>query len=81
MIAGLLAENVTVERVLELYPQLTAQDVRACQTYTAAQDRRERSTRAPRCRLAGPPRAQPRAQAQMCPFVKQVSRPHAATAG
>ena len=28
MVVGLLAENVTVEGVLALYPQLTAQDVR-----------------------------------------------------
>ena len=40
MVVGLLAENVTVEGVLALYPQLTAQDVRACQAYAAAQDRR-----------------------------------------
>ena len=40
MVVGLLAENVTVEGVLQLYPQLTAQDVRACQAYAAAQDRR-----------------------------------------
>ena len=40
MVVGLLAENVTVEGVLQLYPQLTAQDVRACRAYAAAQDRR-----------------------------------------
>jgi|BarGraIncu00222A_1022003.scaffolds.fasta_scaffold108760_2 uncharacterized protein (DUF433 family) len=40
MVVGLLAENVTVEGVLALYPQLTAQDVRACQAYAAAHDRR-----------------------------------------
>jgi uncharacterized protein (DUF433 family) len=40
MVVGLLAENVTVEGVLQLYPQLTAQDVRACQAYAAAHDRR-----------------------------------------
>ena len=39
-VVGLLAENVTVEGVLQLYPQLTAQDVRACRAYAAAQDRR-----------------------------------------
>ena len=40
MVVGLLAENVTVEGVLQLYPQLTAQDVRDCQAYAAAHDRR-----------------------------------------
>ena len=40
MVVGLLAENVTVDGVLQLYPQLTAQDVRACRAYAAAQDRR-----------------------------------------
>ena len=40
MVVGLLAETVTVEGVLQLYPQLTAQDVRACRAYAAAQDRR-----------------------------------------
>ena len=40
MVVGLLAENVTVEGVLALYPQLTAQDVRACRAYAAAHDRR-----------------------------------------
>jgi uncharacterized protein (DUF433 family) len=40
MVVGLLAENVTVEGVLALYPQLTAQDVRACQAYAAAHDQR-----------------------------------------
>ena len=40
MVVGLLAENVTVEGVLQLYPQLTAQDVRACRAYAAAHDRR-----------------------------------------
>jgi len=39
-VVGLLAENVTVEGVLQLYPQLTAQDVRDCRAYAAAQDRR-----------------------------------------
>ena len=39
-VVGLLAENVTVEGVLVLYPQLTAQDVRACQAYAAAHDQR-----------------------------------------
>ena len=40
MVVGLLGGNVTVEGVLQLYPQLTAQDVRACRAYAAAQDRR-----------------------------------------
>ena len=40
MVVGLLAENVTVEGVLALYPQLTAQDVRACQAYAAAHEQR-----------------------------------------
>ena len=40
MVVGLLAEDVTVEGVLRLDPQLTAQDVRACRAYAAAQDRR-----------------------------------------
>ncbi|HEY4994551.1 MAG TPA: DUF433 domain-containing protein [Nakamurella sp.] len=40
MVVGPLAENVTVEGVLQLYPQLTAHDVRACRAYAAAQDRR-----------------------------------------
>ena len=40
MVVGLLAENVTVEGVLALYPQLTAQDVRACRAYAAAHDQR-----------------------------------------
>ena len=40
MVVGLLAENVTVEGVLALYPQLTAQDVRDCQAYAAAHDQR-----------------------------------------
>ena len=39
-VVGLLAENVTVEGVLALYPQLTAQDMRPCGAYAAAQDRR-----------------------------------------
>ena len=40
VIAGLHAENVTVEEVLESYPQLTVQDVHACRAYAAAQDQR-----------------------------------------
>ena len=40
MVVGPLAENVTVEGVLQLYPQLTAQDVRACRAYAAAHDQR-----------------------------------------
>ena len=40
MVVGPLAENVTVEGVLQLYPQLTAQDMRPCRAYAAAQDRR-----------------------------------------
>ena len=39
-VVGLLAENLTVVGVLALYPQLTAQDVRACQAYAAAHDQR-----------------------------------------
>ena len=39
-VVGLLAENLTVEGVLALYPQLTAQDVRDCQAYAAAHDQR-----------------------------------------
>jgi uncharacterized protein (DUF433 family) len=39
-VVGLLAENVTVEGVLQLYPQLTAQDMTPCRAYAAAQDRR-----------------------------------------
>ena len=34
-IAGLLAENVTVDEVLRCYPQLTVRDVQACRVYTA----------------------------------------------
>ena len=40
MVVGLLAENVTVEELLESYPQLSVQDVRACQACTAARDQR-----------------------------------------
>ena len=32
-ITGLLAENVSIEAVLEHYPQLTAEDVHACQAF------------------------------------------------
>lgn len=32
-IVGLLAENVSIEAVLEQYPQLTAEDVHACQSF------------------------------------------------
>ena len=32
-VAGLLAENVTIEAVLELYPQLTVEDVHACEVF------------------------------------------------
>ena len=39
-VVGLLAEYLTVVGVLALYPQLTAQDVRACQAYAAAHERR-----------------------------------------
>jgi len=39
-VVGLLAENVTVEGVLQLYPQLTAQDMTPYRAYAAAQDRR-----------------------------------------
>ena len=39
-IAGLLAEDVTVQEVLEHYPELTAQDVQACQAHTAGRDQR-----------------------------------------
>jgi uncharacterized protein (DUF433 family) len=37
-IAGLLAEKVTVQDVLQHYPQLTAQDVQACRAPTAGRD-------------------------------------------
>ena len=37
-IAGLLAENVSVAAVLDSYPTLTVDDVRACQEYAAARD-------------------------------------------
>ncbi|HZM66597.1 MAG TPA: DUF433 domain-containing protein, partial [Nakamurella sp.] len=33
-VAGLLAENVTIEAVLELYPQLTVEDVHACEVFS-----------------------------------------------
>ena len=39
-VVGLLAEYLTVVGVLALYPQLTAQEVRACRAYAAAHDRR-----------------------------------------
>ena len=39
-IAGLLAENVTAQEVLQHYPQLTAQDVQACRAHTAGRDQR-----------------------------------------
>jgi len=32
-VAGLLAENVSIEAVLEHYPQLTIEDVHACQAF------------------------------------------------
>ena len=32
-IVGLLVENVSIESVLEHYPQLTAEDVHACQAF------------------------------------------------
>ena len=37
-IAGLLAENVSVADVLDSYPTLTIDDLRACQEYAAAWD-------------------------------------------
>ena len=37
-IAGLLAENVSVADVLDSYPTLTIDDLRACQAYAAARD-------------------------------------------
>ena len=39
-IAGLLAENVSVAAVLDSYPTLTVDGVRACQEYAAARDER-----------------------------------------
>ena len=39
-IAGLLAENLTVQEVLEHYPQLTAENVQACQAHGAGRDQR-----------------------------------------
>ena len=40
-IAGLLAENVSVADVLDSYPTLTIDDLRACQEYAAARDEQE----------------------------------------
>ncbi len=39
-IAGLLAEGMTVQEVLQHYPQLTVQDVLACRDHTAGRDQR-----------------------------------------
>ena len=39
-IAGLLAEGVTVQEILQHYPQLSAQDVQACRAHTAGRDER-----------------------------------------